>query len=255
MITYPCGRELIDQLRPILESGRLEVLLDELEQRWPSERLRESLEHLADDGIKIALFCLSLVGTMDDAPAVARRLHHPDTYIAKLAENTMWSIWFRAGDASSNLALSQAVQMIGENRLDEARDGLSALLERRPDFAEAYNQRSIALFLQGCYAPACEDLRSALRLNPLHFAALAGLGHCHAAECQWTEALDCYQRALAIHPRVDGLPGLVAELMDTLARREAKRARRSQEHSSDSAPTTAWAPDAESLHLPPLPLL
>lgn len=212
MTMYLRGREFVEEVRPILEAGNLEGLISHLQARWCNEELCGFLAGECDDARKVALFCLSLVGVMHDCPAIAPLLKHRDPYVSKLAENTLWSIWFRGSDETSNLELWRAVQKIGDDELDSALACLSDLLERRPDFAEAYNQRAIVLFLQGDYEAARQDLYEALKLNPLHFAAVAGLGHCYAAEGELLRAMVCYRQALAIHPRAEGLSTVVAEL-------------------------------------------
>lgn len=214
-------REFVDLVRPILETGDFELLLYHIERQWPNSRLRRLLACENTDATKVALFCLSLTGTMDDCRGVARFLRHEDPFLVKLAENTLWSIWFRAGGEAASGHLHRAVQMIGENRLHEARDLLGELIEAQPDFAEAYDQRGITCFLLGRYRRAKRDLRETVRRNPTHFAALAGLGHCYAALGQWEPALAWYKRAARVHPNAEGLQDAMNELIRLVVRPRA----------------------------------
>jgi tetratricopeptide (TPR) repeat protein len=212
MATYSADREFVQLLRPILETGDFELLVRHIQRRWPCSKLCDMLFCGYDDATKVALFCLSLTGTMDDCPAVACLLRHDDEFVRKLAENTMWSIWFRAGGEAANGQLRRAVHLVGEDRLDEARVLLSHLIEIHPTFAEAYNQRAIVHFLLGNYARARHDLLETLRGNPMHFAAMAGLGHCYAAVGKWQKALAWYERAARLYPWAEGLKQAVDEL-------------------------------------------
>jgi tetratricopeptide (TPR) repeat protein len=47
---------------------------------------------------------------------------------------------------------------------------------------------------------------------PCHFGAWAGLGHCHAHEGRFTQALQCYQQALSINPHLTCLAETCDEL-------------------------------------------
>jgi cytochrome c-type biogenesis protein CcmH/NrfG len=47
---------------------------------------------------------------------------------------------------------------------------------------------------------------------PCHFGAWAGLGHCYAHEGQLAEAVEAYERALAINPHLEGVRQAVEEM-------------------------------------------
>lgn len=194
------------------------ALLVYLRNHWQTKDLVALLGCGEPDTVKTALVCLSLVGALADSPAVVRALHACDKMVAKFAEHCLWSIWLRDGEPEANAQLQQAVQLIAEERLDEALDVLDNLLECAPGLAEAYNQRAIVLFLAGEYEAAADDCRQTLKHNPHHFAAMAGLGHCHAAEGRFREAYDAYRSALEIHPRLEGLHRSMQTIRECLRR-------------------------------------
>lgn len=78
-------------------------------------------------------------------------------------------------------------------------------IQEDSEFAEAYNQRAIALYLSERFPEAVEDCKAALTRVPQHFGAMSGMGHCHAHLGQWRQAKHCYRLALAIHPRLEGI--------------------------------------------------
>lgn len=212
MTTYSAERHFVELLRPILEAGDLELLAGHIHREWPNSKLRQLLFSGCEDAVKVSLFCLSLSGTMEDCPDVIGLLKHRDPFIRNLAENTMWSIWFRAGGPHANCRLRRAVHLVAEAGLSEAGRSLGRLIDEYPEFAEAYHQHAIVCFLLGRYARARRDLIETLRRNPMHFAALAGLGHCYAGEGKWAKALSWYKRAARLHPTAEGLSEAIDEL-------------------------------------------
>lgn len=222
-LSYSHGREFVEQARPIFESDNPEAVARFLRRYWPASDLRALLDCGHDDAASMALVGLSLIGIMEDGAAIAALLHHDDGTMAEFAEHALWSIWFRDGGDEASAALAQAVRLIDEQKLDEATAAISAALASAPDFAEAHHQLAMLGFLRGDYAVAIESCRSALRLNPWHFGAMAGLGHCYAAQGYFNEARMAYQRALELNPRLAGV-------------RQAIRQLRSLSHADEAAP-------------------
>ena len=60
---------------------------------------------------------------------------------------------------------------------------------------------------------------------PCHFGAWAGMGHCHAHEGRAEEAIEAYERALSINPRLDCIRQAVEQLKTTLRQRQHSRQR------------------------------
>ena len=193
------------------------MLIGHLRRCWPNGLLQDLLLCNDDETVKVALLCLSLTGTMDNTPGIASLLQLADVFTRNLAEYAMWSIWFRASDDRANMALRLAVQLIDENRLNEALARLSDLLDSHPGFAEAHNQRAIIYFLKGDYDSARQDFSETLRLNPCHYAALACLGHCHATLAHLKTALALYKKAQRLHPHAEGLRESIEEVTKCLA--------------------------------------
>ncbi len=81
-----------------------------------------------------------------------------------------------------------------------AEETLTALIDSQPDFAEAWNRRAVLYYTQGRYRKAISDCEMAVRLNPVHFGALHGLGLCHAALGNFRDAIHAFHKALEIQP-------------------------------------------------------
>jgi tetratricopeptide (TPR) repeat protein len=117
-----------------------------------------------------------------------------------MAESALWAVWFRADSPENNQTLDEVRLLIGHQRLEAAVALATRLIGRAPKFAEAYNQRAIALFLQGRFADSAEDCQRVLELNPFHIGAISGLAQCQLRLNQPHEALRTLRRALKLQP-------------------------------------------------------
>jgi tetratricopeptide (TPR) repeat protein len=215
-LSYSHGREFLDEVRPILEQHDTALLARYLAVHHPHDNLRDLLATGHDEAVKMALVCLSVTGDMSDNAAIAALLHSDDPVTAAVAEHALWSIWFRGADEQARCELDAAVRLIGNGMLDEAISCLTKLLRAYPTFAEAYNQRAIAWFLKEDYVHSAADCRQTLRLNPWHFGAMAGLGHCYASLGKLEMALEVYRSALQLHPRFEGIRQSISQIRNGL---------------------------------------
>lgn len=123
-----------------------------------------------------------------------------DTLFAELAEpgrkdwerieTEIGKIWSRSGSPAMDLLLARGNKAMAEEDYPTAVEHLSALIDHAPGFAEAWNARATAYFLEGDFALALADVEHVLVLNPRHFGALTGLA-------AMLEAMDEPQQALA----------------------------------------------------------
>src|SRR5690349_1094072 len=141
-------RDFVEAVQPLLELQDLCGLLALLKSRWTPDQLRELLNSSHCDARKVALLALGLVGKSCCLPELARHLKDPDPMVNELSEHALWSIWFRMGTPEANTELARGAQALGRREFDEAVEHFTRAAEICPDFAEAYNQRAIAYYLQ-----------------------------------------------------------------------------------------------------------
>jgi tetratricopeptide (TPR) repeat protein len=158
---------------------------------------------------------------MRHSRALAVMLHHRDPLIVKLAEDALWRIWMRAGSERGNLQLRAAVEKIGRGDFGSALRQLAALIDAEPSFAEAHHQRGIVLSLLEQFDEAESELVQAIDLNPLHFEAIAGLGHIAANRGDADQTLRHYHDVLRIHPQHADIRSAVGQIEGVLQRRAA----------------------------------
>ena len=147
------------------------------------------------------MLALGVLGGFEQSnSALGRAMRDSDPVVRTMAEAALWAIWFRADSPENNQMLDEVRLLIGHHRLDAAVALASRLIARAPNFAEAYNQRAIALFFQGRFAESAEDCQRVLQLNPYHFGAVGGLAQCQLQLDQPHEALRTLRRALKLQP-------------------------------------------------------
>jgi tetratricopeptide (TPR) repeat protein len=161
---------------------------------------------------RAAVLALGMVGSFAANEFVAQALRDPDPGVRRLADGALWSIWYRADTPENNALLQKVRELVSVRRFEEACVAATRLIARAPRFAEAYNQRAIALFLMGRMDESAADCRRVLELNPYHFGALSGLGQCYLQLSLPREALKTYRRALKLQPYSDDLREAVEAL-------------------------------------------
>lgn len=202
----------VECVAPLLERKDLTGLVSLCRSRWTPEQIVSLLTSRHCDARKVAALGLSLVGCRKCLPPLVERLKDPDPMVNQMAEHAIWSIWFRLGTDCANHQVCRGTLALGRREFDHAISHFSRAIELCPSFAEAYNQRAIAHYLKEEYEDSLEDCRSAVEHMPIHFGAWAGMGHCHAHLGQLRDALGCYERALEIYPRIEGIGQVIREL-------------------------------------------
>jgi len=207
--------EFISAMRPYLHGQDLHGMVKHLRQHWPDHKQIAQLFDCPDcDARKVAALAYGLVGGRCSLNKLVPLLKDSDPVVAQMAEHALWSVWFRLGSPDANQEVCRGSRALGRRDYDRAIEHFTLAITIDPAFAEAYNQRAIAKFLLERYPECIHDCRKCVELMPCHFGALAGLGHCHAHEGQLTQALACYEKALAINPHMDDVRQAVEALRD-----------------------------------------
>ncbi|CAL1126618.1 unnamed protein product [Cladocopium goreaui] len=119
-------------------------------------------------------------------------------------EDALRSCWEDSGDAKVNAEMAEGVQLLDDQKVDEALQIFTGVLEKAPGFAEAWHKRSIAYFAQKNFKEAVEDCRKALEIRPLHYWCLTGMGTCHYELGEKEKAMECWKAALQVCPLMPG---------------------------------------------------
>lgn len=145
---------------------------------------------------------LAEIGQMVDVDRLLARLDDADPQVRDLAAAATWQIWSRSGDPAIDRLFARGVEQMQAAALPDALETFSAIVRRKPGFAEGWNKRATILFLMGRYAESLKDCDQVLKRNPKHFGALAGVGQIHLQLGNPELALDYFRRALAVNPNL-----------------------------------------------------
>jgi tetratricopeptide (TPR) repeat protein len=183
----------------------------------------QALAALADKAIvesrRLGAARLGEMGKMQDAPLLVEALRDPDRAVAMLADQSLWQIWGRSGDPDVDTMFQHGVDQMSQQDFDEAIETFSQIIRKKPDFAEGWNKRATIYYLIGEYQKSLADCEEVIRRNPVHFGVLSGFGLNYLRLDKPEQALDYFERALAVNPNLAQIQTAVEELKQLLARR------------------------------------
>ena len=151
-------------------------------------------------------------GAAADAAPLYDRLRDESATVRSYAEQALWLLWSRSGDAALDQLLERGVDEMQAGRHEQAIATFSEVIRRRPAFAEGWNKRATALYLAGEFQRSLADCAEVLKRNPRHFGALSGGGMIHMQLEQFDQALDWFRRALEVNPNMVGVEAMVKEI-------------------------------------------
>ena len=157
---------------------------------------------------------LAEAGGMEDVPALVKALRDSDPTVRALAERAMWQVWSRSGDDDVDRLFAIGLEQMTQQQGDAAVETFTRIIQRRPDFAEGWNKRATVHYLLGEYEKSLADCDEVLKRNPYHFGALSGYGMIYLQLDRPAQALDYFERALAVNPNMRS----VEETVETLRR-------------------------------------
>jgi tetratricopeptide (TPR) repeat protein len=197
----------IHSFEALLKDPNAQAFGNRVDTRYTEESLTRILASSSDVKARRAAALAAAFSAHFDPSnaAVAKGLRDNDPTVRFFTSKALWAIWFRASSPENNKAIEQVSRLIGEGELDEAIAKATLVIEKAPDFAEAYNQRAIAQYLKGHFAESVEDCRRALARNPYHFGALNGMAGCYQCLDQPRKALSTLRQALRVCPHDESI--------------------------------------------------
>jgi tetratricopeptide (TPR) repeat protein len=135
---------------------------------------------------------------------------------AESIEREIWQIWVISNDPVTNGFMQHGIEALTASRLDLAIDFFTKVIERSPGFAEGWNKRATAHYLNGDFAASVNDIERTLALEPRHFGALSGMGLIFLGQGDRIGALSAFERVLEINPHAKGARLHVPRLRELL---------------------------------------
>jgi tetratricopeptide (TPR) repeat protein len=152
-----------------------------------------------------AIVWLANHGAMADAPLLHERLRDESSFVRRFAEQGLWLLWTRSGDADIDRLMASASDEMQAGRYSRAISILTTVVQKKPEYAEGWNRRATVYYLAGEYDKSIADCHEVLKRNPGHFGALSGMGQIYFQLEDWRKALEWYRRALEVNPNLLGV--------------------------------------------------
>jgi len=162
---------------------------------------------------------LSSTGRMEDVPALVEALRDPDLLVRALAEQSLWQVWSRSGDADVDALFQLGLEQMARQDAEAAIETFSRIIQKKPEFAEGWNKRATLYYLVGEHQKSLVDCQEVIRRNPWHFGALSGFGLNYLKLGKPEQALQYFQRALDVNPNLAQIQSAVEELRQLLQQR------------------------------------
>ena len=125
----------------------------------------------------------------------------PSADAAKLIIVNIQEAWINSHkDPSEKKLMTQALSAMDSGNLAEAEKELTKLIEKNPDFVEAWNKRATVRFFNGDLSGSETDVFEVLSREPRHFGAISGLAMINVHVGALKEAVKAYELLLNIHP-------------------------------------------------------
>jgi tetratricopeptide (TPR) repeat protein len=213
------GDTFLTIVRPALSRCDAPALAQAIKARWCTRDVLSMLHHDCIEVRRVATTALGLVGDQSCAGSLTRVLHDDDWQLNELAENALWSIWFRSGAPEATQPFCRGVSMMAKEKYADAIVCFDEATRVDGQFAEAYNQCAIAHFLLSQWRDSLNHSRRAIEIVPCHFGAFAGLGHVYVELGHLEKAVQAYRRAVRINPRMATIAHAIERLETTLRER------------------------------------
>jgi tetratricopeptide (TPR) repeat protein len=168
-----------------------------------------TLQRLADhprrEIRRAAVLALGCLGDYDTNATLGTALLDEDRTVRILAENAIRQVWVRAAGDKDRVLLETIIRLNAARQFEKVLRMAGDLIARLPGYAEAWSQRAYAHHALGHYQQSLRDCHEALEINPYHFIAAVGMGRAYLELGNALAALECFRRALRLHPDLEGV--------------------------------------------------
>ena len=134
----------------------------------------------------------------------ARLKAAPDARAAQEVEASIWHIWVQSDDEVIGILMAQGLAAMTRRDLRAALGKFDQIVKIAPGFAEGWNKRATVHYLLGDFPGSLHDIERTLKLEPRHFGALSGRGLVLLELDQQAGALEAFEAALEVHPKLPG---------------------------------------------------
>lgn len=163
-----------------------------------------------------AIELFATIGDMQVIPTLLQMLRDDDGGVREAAQNAMWIIWLRSGDDEIDTLMSEGIRLMEQEEYAESIAIFDEMIRRAPRFAEGYNKRATVYYLMEKFEQSIADVHRTLELNPVHFGALSGMGLCYLGLDEPRQALEWFERAVAVNPNMETIQAYIRQIRNFL---------------------------------------
>ena len=132
-------------------------------------------------------------------------------------EQKIWKIWSTHPKKNElTLMLSEGSTLVKNDKLNEAVNIFTKVIELDPNWAEAWNKRATVLYLLGEFQKSQNDIDKVLKLEERHFGALAGQGLVNIQLKNYEKAIMSYEKAQKIYPTMKSPKIMIKEIKELI---------------------------------------
>ena len=125
----------------------------------------------------------------------------------------IWQLWTTDTKDSVNIQMMRrGIGFMETGDLPNAEAMFTLIINRDPNFMEAWNKRATIRYLLGNLKGSEDDIAEVLKREPRHFGAWAGLGMINIQRDDLPAALSIYNNILTIHPLNPDANRLIPEI-------------------------------------------
>jgi len=134
-------------------------------------------------------------------------------------EQKIWKIWSTHPKKNElTLMLSEGSTLVKNDKLNEAVNIFTKVIELDPNWAEAWNKRATVLYLIGEFQKSQNDIDKVLKLEERHFGALAGQGLVNIQLKNYEKAIESYEKAHKLYPTMKSPQIMIKEIEELIKR-------------------------------------
>ena len=159
-------------------------------------------------------------------PAAQREELYARLHAAKDADETdgivalLLHAYSQSGSDTGDLLLARARLAMRKNEYSAALKVLDSTVALLPEWAEGWNARATARYLDDDYDGSMADIAETLKREPRHLGALMGMATILEGRGKDEQALQVYQRALDVAPHWRNVEEAIERLKAKLAGQE-----------------------------------
>ena len=148
-------------------------------------------------------------------------LKFKDASLSYKIEEKIWKLWStHPNNDKLTVMLAKGSNLVNNNKLNEAIDVFSNVIDLDPNWAEAWNKRATVLYMVGKFKKSQEDIDKVLEIEERHFGALAGQGLVNIQLENYEKAIISYKKAQQIYPSMQS-PRIMIKQIEELIKRES----------------------------------